>query len=175
MQQRAPGLIGLGHTGQLYAGHLLRGRGGLVVFDLDRARVQQAVGLGARAAGSAGDLAAQCDDVVLALPHPDAVRAALLGPDGLLAAARAGTLVIDTSTIDPDTARLAYAAARERGVSYLDAPISGGQPGEAGTEGARAASVTFMVGGDREAYGRALPLLGLLGKRFFYLGPAGLR
>ena len=72
MQQRAPGLIGLGHTGQLYAGHLLRGHGSLVVFDLDRARVGQAVGLGARPAGSAGDLAAQCDDVVLALPHPDA-------------------------------------------------------------------------------------------------------
>ena len=169
----AIGLVGLGVIGQLYAGHLVRARGALVAYDLDPAHLQAAVDLGATAATSAKAVAEASDVIVVALPNPPAVLAAMLGEEGVLAGARPGTLVIDASTIDPDTSRRVHAAARERGVDYLDAPVSGGAPGGAGTDGARAATISFMVGGDAAAFERAKPTLAILGKRWFYLGPSG--
>jgi len=171
MEQRL-GLIGLGAVGQHYVRHLLKG-GALVVYDLDAARVRRAEAEGAVGARSARDVAERCDALVLSLPSPEAVEAALSGPHAVLEGAHAGLLVVDASTIDPETSVRMYRAAQARGVSYLDAPISGGQPGGAGTDGARAGNVTFMVGGDREAFERATPILRLLGTRLFYLGPAG--
>ncbi|HEU0237047.1 MAG TPA: NAD(P)-dependent oxidoreductase [Candidatus Limnocylindrales bacterium] len=173
MAEAATGLIGLGVIGQLYARHLIRARGTLAVHDVLPERVSAAVGLGAVAPGSARAVAETSDVVVVALPNPAAVEAAFRGPDGLLAGLRPGSLIIDVSTVDPDTSRSMYAAARERDADYLDAPVSGGAPGGAGTDGARAATISFMVGGDRDAFERAQPTMAVLGKRWFYLGPAG--
>ena len=172
MEQRI-GLIGLGSVGHLYVGHLLGANGRLVVFDADVDRVARAVAQGASAANSAAELAATCDVLLLSLPSPEAVEQVMLGGGGVLEGAHPGALVIDASTIDPRTNRRMYHAAREQGVRYLDAPISGGEPGGAGTDGARQASITFMVGGDREAYEQALAVFGLVGKHWFYLGPSG--
>jgi 3-hydroxyisobutyrate dehydrogenase-like beta-hydroxyacid dehydrogenase len=167
------GLIGLGSVGRFYAGHLLEARGELVVYDLDRERVRHWEQQGATGAASPRELAARCEAVVLSLPSPEAVEAALEGPDGVLAGASPGLLVIDASTIDPETARRMYRAAKARGASYLETPISGGQPGGAGTDGARAANVTFMIGGDAEDFERATPILRILGQTLFHVGPAG--
>ena len=89
----AIGLVGLGVIGQLYAGHLIRAQGALVAYDLDPAHVQAAVALGATAATSAKAVAEASDVIVLALPNPPAVLAAMLGEEGVLAGARPGTLV----------------------------------------------------------------------------------
>ncbi|MFO0998066.1 MAG: NAD(P)-dependent oxidoreductase [Alphaproteobacteria bacterium] len=167
------GLIGLGMVGRHFARHLLRANGQLTVFDLARSRVKAAVREGAKAARSARDLGARSRIVVLSLPSPDAVRAAMLGPSGVLAGARRGTIVIDASTIDPESCIEIYREAKRRGVRYLDTPISGGEPGGGGTDGAKAGTISFMVGGDKAAYARAKPILHAIGKRSFYLGPAG--
>ncbi len=167
------GLIGLGVIGQLYAEHLLRAKGALWVHDAIPERTAAASALGATAVGSARGVAEASEVIVVALPNPAAVEAAFAGDDGLLAGIRPGSLVLDASTVDPATSRTMYAAVRERHADYLDAPVSGGAPGGAGTDGARAATISFMVGGDREAYDRAIPTMAILGRRWFHLGPAG--
>jgi 3-hydroxyisobutyrate dehydrogenase-like beta-hydroxyacid dehydrogenase len=164
------GLLGLGAIGEIYCGHLRGVFGELRVFDRDPEKVARS---GAVAAGSARELGAACDAVVVSLPDPAAVRTALTGADGLLEGARPGTVVIDTSTVSPATSREVHAFAAERGVDYLDAPVSGGEPYQTGVDGARAASMTFMVGGDAAAFERARPVMEVLGSHFFYLGPAG--
>jgi 3-hydroxyisobutyrate dehydrogenase-like beta-hydroxyacid dehydrogenase len=165
------GVIGLGMVGRHFASHARRASGAVTVLDLDPARM--AAVEGAEPAASAAALAAGCDALVLSLPSPDAVRAAMLGEDGVLSGTAEGLLVIDTSTIDPDSCVAIHDAAAARGVAYVEAPISGGEPGEGGTDGAKAGSVSFMVGGDADAYERARPILHAIGKRSFHLGPAG--
>lgn len=171
--QERVGLIGLGAIGSIYAGHLLAATGVLAVYDLDADKVAAATAAGATAYDNSGALAAAADLIVLALSDPAAVADALEGEDGVLSGARPGALVVDLSTIDPPSCRRFHAAARERGVGYLEAPVSGGEPGGAGTEGARAANVSFLVGGEAADFERAKPVLSILGKRFFHLGPAG--
>jgi 3-hydroxyisobutyrate dehydrogenase-like beta-hydroxyacid dehydrogenase len=173
MGEPALGQVGLGVIGQLYVGHLMKARGSLVVHDIVPARVAEASNQGATPVTSARAVGEAVGQVLVALPNPDAVQAALLGPDGLLAGLAPGSLILDVSTVDPQTSREIYQTAQERGVAYLDAPVSGGMKGGAGTDGARAATISFMVGGDREAYQRAIPLMEILGRRHFYLGPSG--
>ena len=82
-------------------------------------------------------------------------------------------MIVDTSTVDPGTNRRWHEAARAKGVGYLDSPLSGGEPMEGGTDGARAASVTFMVGGDADDLARAEPVMRRLGHHVFHLGDSG--
>ena len=171
--QERLGLIGLGAIGSIYAGHLLAARGALAVCDLDAGKVAAAVAGGATAHASPGALAEVSDVVVLALSSPAAVADVLEGADGVLSKDRPGRLVIDLSTIDPPSCRPFHAAARDRGIGYVEAPISGGEPGGGGTAGARAANVSFMIGGDAADVARAKPVLSVLGRRFFHLGAAG--
>ena len=171
--QERVGLIGLGAIGSIYAGHLVAARGALAVYDLDADKVAAATAAGATAYDNCGALAAAADLIVLALSDPAAVADVLEGEDGVLSGARPGALVVDLSTIDPPSCRRFHAAARERGVGYLEAPVSGGEPGGAGTEGARAANVSFLAGGEAADFELAKPVLSVLGKRFFHLGPAG--
>jgi 3-hydroxyisobutyrate dehydrogenase-like beta-hydroxyacid dehydrogenase len=128
---------------------------------------------GANVVSSPRAVAEASDMVLLALPSPSAVRDVLTSEDGLLSAVRAGTVIIDVSTIDPYTSREMYALAQERGAEYLDAPMSGGAPRGGGTEGARQASITFLVGGSEDAFQRARAVLETLGRRCLYLGPSG--
>lgn len=167
------GLIGLGKVGRHFADHMLAANGQLNIFDLDAARMAPAVEKGADPVASARALAEGSDIVLLSLPSPEAVRAAMLAADGVLAGAAEGVLVIDASTIDPESCREVHAAAAARGVDYIETPISGGEPGGGGTDGAKAGNISFMVGGERAAYERARPLLHTIGKRSFYLGPPG--
>lgn len=165
--------IGLGAIGSIFAEHLLQARTDLTVYDQSAARMAAAVKLGARGAGSPADVVQGVDYLLVSLPDPDAARAALLGPRGAIAALKTGAVILDLSTIDPDTAIALEAAAKARGLYYLEAPISGGEPMSAGTDGARNKNVTFMAGGEKAAFEAALPLMALLGKYPLHLGPAG--
>ena len=167
------GQLGLGVIGRLYAGHLVRQGRSVVVYDIAPERMQALVALGATAATSPRDLGSRVGTVVVSLPNPPAVQAALAGDDGLLAGMARGGLVIDASTVDPVTSRRMYALASERGIGYLDAPVSGGEPMSAGEVGARKANVSFIVGGDAADFERARPTMALLGKRFFHVGGPG--
>ena len=167
------GVIGLGHVGNHYARHLIGAGANVTAFDIDPARLEAVAAVGATAVGSPRAVAEAADTIVLSLPNPDAVETVMRAADGILAGAKAGTLVIDASTVDPVTCQTMYAAAKAQDVDYVETPISGGEPGEAGTEGAEAGTVTFMVGGEEAAFERAKPVLDVLGSHALYLGPAG--
>jgi len=121
---------------------------------------------GAKRADSIKDAAADVDFVVSMLPVGENVRAVFL-EDGVLAAASKDTLLIDSSTIDVETARTVHAAAAAAGFSMLDAPVSGG------VVGAEAATLTFMCGGDKATFLKARPLLEGMGKNIVHCGGPG--
>ncbi|WP_171063989.1 NAD(P)-dependent oxidoreductase [Actinomadura soli] len=167
------GQVGLGSIGRIYARHLLDAAEEVSVFDLDRARVDAVARDGATGARSARDLAAASEVIVVSLPNPPAVEQAFLADDGILAGAAPGTVVLDLSTVSPVTSRRMYAAAAEHGVAYLDTPVSGGAPMNGGVEGAAARTITFMVGGDADAFEKAKPVMDALGKVYLHIGPSG--
>jgi 2-hydroxy-3-oxopropionate reductase len=162
------GFIGLGVMGKPMAGHLLARGHALVVHNRSRAPVEDLVRAGAVQAVTPADVARQSDMVITMLPDTPDVEAVLSGPDGVLAALRPDTLVIDMSSISPlTTARLATRVA-ERGGAMLDAPVSGGEVG------AINASLSIMVGGDPAAFEKARPVLACMGNpdRIVHVGAA---
>ncbi len=161
------GFIGLGNMGGPMAANLVRAGHDVAVFDMSAAAIDKAVAAGARSRSSASDAAREQDAVVTMLPAGQHVRQVYLGDNGILKQAKAGTLLIDSSTIDVATARDVHAAAKTAGVEFLDAPVSGG------VGGASAGTLTFMVGGDETAFGRAKPILEKMGKNIFHAGGAG--
>lgn len=157
------GFIGLGVMGAPMAGHLAAG-GHDVRTCLNRSPLPE--GLAAVVLPSPATVARDSEIVILMLPDTPDVGRVLLGEGGVIAGLVPGTLVIDMSTISPiETARFADAV-RAAGGSYLDAPVSGGEVG------AKAASLTIMVGGTGEDFARALPLLQLMGKNITLVGDA---
>ncbi|HLK11828.1 MAG TPA: NAD(P)-dependent oxidoreductase [Candidatus Binatia bacterium] len=161
------GFIGLGIMGAPMARNLLRAGHALVVYGRTRARVEALVAEGATAADAPAALAAEVDAVVTSLPDTPDVEQVLEGERGVLAGARPGLLVIDTSTIAPDAARALAARAAACGVALLDAPVSGGE------QGAIAGTLSIMVGGDPAAFARARPILAAIGRQATYMGGAG--
>lgn len=161
------GFIGLGNMGGPMAANLLKHGHELTVYDLAPSAVERCVAAGAKAAGSAAAAAEDAGAVITMLPAGPHVRQAYLGAGGILAAAKAGTLFIDCSTIDVATAREVAAAASNAGMLMADAPVSGGVAGAAG------AALTFMVGGSEEAFERALPLLQGMGRAIVHAGGPG--
>ncbi len=159
--------LGLGNMGAPMAHNLLKAGHTLVVYDLAPANVARLVEAGASAASDAAHAVREAEVVVTMLPSGNAVRGVYLGDGGVLAAAAPGTLMIDSSTIDPATAREVASAAEARGLAMIDAPVSGG------TAGAAAGTLTFIVGGKPEALERARTLLGQMGKNIFHAGSAG--
>ncbi len=161
------GFIGLGNMGGPMARNLLKAGHQVKAFDLSDAAKDAAGKAGARVAASAGEAAKDVEIVVSMLPAGQHVRQVYTGEGGVLAAAGAGTLLIDCSTIDVDSARAVAAAAKAKGLAMLDAPVSGG------TVGAEAATLTFMVGGEDAAFARAEPVLKCMGKTVVHAGAAG--
>lgn len=161
------GFIGLGLMGKPMAQNLLRAKYRVVVHNRSRAAVDELVAHGAVAAQSARDAAAQSDILITMLPDPETVASVLRGEGGVIENARAASIVIDMSTSEPQLARELAALGKTRGVFVLDAPVSGG------TVGARDATLSIMVGGDAEAFTRALPILQTLGKNIVRVGEAG--
>jgi 3-hydroxyisobutyrate dehydrogenase len=158
--------IGLGHMGGPMAANLVKAGHQVVGFDLSPASCDQARADGAAIAGSAAEAVREAEVVVTMLP---AGKHVLSVWTGILPAVKPGTLVIDCSTIDVDSARKAHALAGEQGgnLHSLDAPVSGG------VGGAKAATLTFMAGGSPEAFARAEPILSQMGTRVVHCGTAG--
>lgn len=159
--------IGLGHMGGPMALNLLKTGHGLVVFDLVPAALQAAVDAGAVKAGSAQDAVKEVDAVVSMLPASKHVEALYLGDGALLDHIAAGTLVLECSTIAPESARKVAEAARAKGIRMVDAPVSGG------TGGAVAGTLTFIVGGEADDLEASRPYLEIMGKNIFHAGAAG--
>ena len=161
------GFIGLGHMGGHMARNLARGGHELTVFDIRKDAADALLPAGASYADGPGEVAASSRLVFTSLPGPLEVEEVALGKDGIVPAARPGTALFDLSTVDPDTIRRIAGAARGRGVTVLDAPVSGGDVG------AERGALSVMVGGDRSAYERYRPLLELIGDRVTYCGEVG--
>jgi 3-hydroxyisobutyrate dehydrogenase len=159
--------IGLGHMGAPMAHNLLKAGHELVVFDVVKANVDALRGAGALAAASAKDCAAQGELVITMLPSSPHVKSVYLEPNGVLAGVSAGVTLIDSSTIDPHTAREVAKRAAEHGNPMADAPVSGG------TGGAQAATLTFMVGGEAPVFDRIAPVLKHMGKNIVHCGESG--
>ena len=161
------GFVGLGVMGGPMARNLLAAGHDVVAFSRTRASVDDIAADGATAAGSAREVAGQAGVVILMLPDSPQVREVLDGDDGLLAGAREGTLVIDMSTISPVVTREIAAECGDRGIGWVDAPVSGGDVG------AREATLSIMAGGSDEDFARAKPLFEALGKTIVHVGPVG--
>ena len=161
------GLIGLGNMGAPMAANLVKAGHQVTGFDIVASARAALAQKGGHAAASAPEAAGAGDIVITMLPAGPQVRQVYLGPDGVIARARRGALLIDCSTIDVETARAVAATAAEADLQMLDAPVSGG------VIGAEAASLTFMVGGEAAAFARAEPILQAMGKTIVHAGPAG--
>ena len=161
------GLIGLGLMGKPMGRNLLKAGFPLVVWNRSSAKADDLVREGAKLAANPRDLAAQANVLITIVSDPPAQEQVLWGKDGALAALRAGSTLIDSSTISPELARREAAACAERGVDFLDAPVTGG------TWGAEKGELVFMIGGKAEVLERVKPVLEAVGKKFFLLGPNG--
>jgi len=159
--------IGLGNMGAPMAANLIEAGYTLTVFDLVEQAMADAVAQGASQAASAAAAVVDAEIVISMLPAGKHVADLYLASGGLLDAVGDSTLIVDCSTIDAETSRDVAAKAGERGLTMLDAPVSGG------VNGAKAGGLTFMVGGETDGVDRAQPLFEVMGKAFFHAGPAG--
>jgi 2-hydroxy-3-oxopropionate reductase len=161
------GYIGLGLMGASIARNLKKAGHTLIVHNRSRAIVDQFAQEGATPATSPREVAEQSEFVFTNLPDTPDVEQVVLGPDGIIEGARAGTIYIDNSTIKPESARRIAAELAKVGVLALDAPVSGGDIG------ARAGTLSVMIGGPEEAFNRALPVLEAMGKTITWVGESG--
>jgi len=163
------GFIGLGNMGGPMCGHVVSAGFEVSAFDLDADALARAVESGARGASDLGDCVRGVDVLITMLPAPPQVEQVLLGSSGAIAAMDRGSLAIDMSTSSTAVGARVLAAARERGVDVLDAPVAGQ------SIGAKAGSLAIYVGGPEEAFSRARPLFEAMGdpQRIFHLGSHG--
>ncbi len=161
------GWIGTGVMGASMCGHVLDAGYPVTVHTRTRARADALVERGAVWADSPADVAAASDIVCTIVGFPEDVRQVLLGPDGAIANARAGALIVDFTTTEPSLAVEIYEAAGARDLDAIDAPVSGGDIG------ARNGALSIMVGGDDAALDRATPIFECFGKTVVHQGGAG--
>jgi len=161
------GLIGLGLMGKPMGRNLLKAGFPLVVWNRTRAKADDLAREGAKVGENPRDTAAQADVLITIVSDPPAMEEVVFGPEGALEGLRRGSVFVDSSTISPDLARREASACAERGVDFLDAPVTGG------TWGAEKGELVFMIGGKTEVLDGVKPVLQAMGKRFFLLGPNG--
>lgn len=161
------GYIGLGLMGAPMARNLMKAGHKLIVHNRSQAIVEELVKEGASSADSSKAVAEQSDFVFTNLPDSPDVEKVTLGADGIREGAHEGLIFIDNSTIKPETARLIAEELEKVGIQSLDAPVSGGDIG------AKAGTLTIMVGGNPTTYETALPLLQAMGKNITYIGESG--
>lgn len=161
------GFIGLGNMGGPMAANLVKAGHAVNGFDVMPDAVKRLAGAGGTAAKSAADAAADAEVIVTMLPAGAHVREIYLGDKGLIARAKPGTLLIDSSTIDVESARAVASAAQAKNLLMVDAPVSGG------VGGAQSGTLTFMVGGSDEAFAQAKPFLDAMGKTIVHAGGPG--
>jgi 3-hydroxyisobutyrate dehydrogenase len=161
------GFIGLGNMGLPMALNLIKAGHQVEGFDLNAAAVDKLVAAGGASAGTINAVGSRGEVVVTMLPAGQHVREVYLEIGGVLDNVKPGTLLIDCSTIDVESARAVAAAAEAKGLPMIDAPVSGG------VGGAQAGTLTFMVGGSESAFAQAKPLLEAMGKAIVHAGGPG--
>src|SRR5947208_2531917 len=157
----------LGRMGTPMALHLLEKGYSVCVFNRNKASVNELVARGAKAAESPSRVAQESDVVIDMVTDAPDVEQVLLQEDGVIESARKGLIVVDMSTNSPETAILVSSQLAEKGVEFLDAPVSGGD------KGAREATLTIMVGGKKEVFDACRPIFQVMGKEIVYMGSAG--
>jgi 2-hydroxy-3-oxopropionate reductase len=161
------GFVGLGIMGKPMARNLIKAGHDLVVYDVVPEPVAELVAAGAARGTSAGDVAARSEVTITMVPDGPEVEAAILGPAGALEGAAPGSVLVDMSSISPLVAQKVGAACEARGVDFLDAPVSGGEP--KAVDG----TLAIMVGGKPEMFEKVLPLLKAMGSSAILAGPVG--
>jgi 3-hydroxyisobutyrate dehydrogenase len=161
------GFIGLGHMGGPMAANLLKAGHAVTAFDLSAPALEAAKNAGATLAASPREAVESAEAVITMLPAAQHVKAVYLNDDGVLAGVRAGVPLVDSSTIDPATAKLIGEAATAHGNPFADAPVSGG------VVGAQAGTLTFMVGADEALFETLRPVLVGMGKNMVRCGETG--
>jgi 3-hydroxyisobutyrate dehydrogenase-like beta-hydroxyacid dehydrogenase len=168
---RKIGLIGLGLMGRPMGLNLLKAGHSLTVWNRTPERAQELVAAGAKLAKTPREVAAASEFLITMVSDPPALEAVLWGHegqnDGALAGLRSGSIYMDSSTVAPSLVQKIAKACQERGVRFLDAPVTGGD------WGAREGNLVFMIGGDAETLREAEPIIGVMGKKWFHLGPNG--
>ena len=161
------GFIGLGNMGGPMALNLVKAGYTLTVFDLVPESVKTLTDAGATAAADIASAVKDADIIITMLPGNEPVKKVYLDATGVLAHAKPGTLLIDSSTINAQIAKDVAAEAKSKGFRMIDAPVSGG------TAGAAAGTLTFIIGGDAADVDAAKPVLEKMGKNFFHAGASG--
>ena len=161
------GFIGIGTMGREMVRNLLKAGHSVRAFDLNEAAVADVVKDGAARARHAADAARDADIVITMLPDTPHVEAVVYGEDGLLKAPPPGKLIVDMSTISPVAVRRIHADLKQAGVSFIDAPVSGGPLG------AKNAALSIMAGGEAEAFGKAEPFFRAMGTTITHVGASG--
>jgi 3-hydroxyisobutyrate dehydrogenase len=166
--KRKIGFIGLGAMGKHMAKNLIKAGYDLTVHDLNPQPVKELVSSGAKEVKSCAEAAKGVEVVITMLPADDEVKAAFLGPEGVLEGAKAGAVLIDMSSIAPHTSKYVASEARKKGLKFLDAPVSGG------TTGAEKGTLTIMVGGDKALLDEHMEILKTMGKTIYHVGDVGM-
>jgi 3-hydroxyisobutyrate dehydrogenase-like beta-hydroxyacid dehydrogenase len=164
------GFIGLGLMGKPMSLNLLKAGYAVTVWNRTASRAEEVVAAGGQLAKSARDVAAGCDVLITIVSDPPALEEVLWGASGRAGALSAlpnGAIYMDSSTVSPELARKIAAACAKQNVRFLDAPVTGGD------WGAKKGELLFMIGGDAETIKEAEPLLSVMGKKWFHLGPHG--
>jgi len=161
------GFIGLGIMGQGMAHNLLKAGFSLTVWNRTAAKIEPLLAAGAQAGQHPADVAAQSDIIVICVSDTPDVERVIEGENGVLQGVKAGSLVIDCSTISPIVTRKLAGKLAEAGAAMLDAPVSGG------SEGAARGTLSIMVGGEAKDFERALPVFEAMGKKITHVGPVG--
>ena len=161
------GFVGLGIMGKPMARNLMNAGYELTVYDIVGEAVEELATEGARAASSSSEVAANTSKIITMLPDSADSERAILGPGGVLEGAKAGSVVIDMSSIAPSMSQKIFAACAEKGVEMLDAPVSGGEPG------AIAGTLAIMVGGKQEVFDQCEDMLRVMGGNVVLTGDVG--
>lgn len=165
---RKLGFIGLGNMGRPMALNLLKEGYPITVFDLNPQPVKELVAAGADAAISSREVAEKSEVVITMLTSSPHVEQVMFGSDGVLAGMKGGATIIEMSTIDPIVTRKVAAAAKEKGIKMLDAPVSGAPPKAAD------GTLSIMVGGEKEVFEQCKEILQVLGEKIFHVGDVGM-
>lgn len=167
MSKPIVGFIGVGVMGKSMAGHLMKAGYPLMVYTRTKSKAQELMEEGAIWKDTVAQLAAEAEVIITMVGYPSDVEETYLSEEGILAHAKAGTVMVDMTTSTPSLAQRIYALAKEKGMIALDAPVSGGDVG------AKEARLTIMVGGDPDAFEGVRPILEVMGKNIVLQGKAG--
>lgn len=164
---RKVGFIGLGLMGRPMVTNLLKAGHSVTVWNRTASRAEELVKAGAKLAKSPREAAELSQVLITIVSDPPALESVLWGDGGALGGLKRGSTYIDSSTVSPILAKKIAAACQERGVRFLDAPVTGGD------WGAREGNLVFMIGGEAATLKEVEPILGVMGKKWFHLGPNG--